>query len=62
MIAFIDSGVGGINILVECAKIYNQDFVYLADNQNAPYGNLPKKQLEIITKNNIDTSSCKIAI
>lgn len=54
MIAFIDSGVGGINILVECAKMYNEDFVYLADNQNAPYGNLPKKQLEIITKNNID--------
>ena len=54
MIAFIDSGVGGINILVECAKMYNQDFVYLADNKNAPYGNLPKKQLEIITKNNIN--------
>ena len=54
MIAFIDSGVGGINIVAECAKLYCEDFVYLADNKNAPYGNLPKRQLEQITKNNID--------
>ena len=54
MIAFIDSGVGGINIVAECAKTYNENFVYLADNKNAPYGNLPIKQLEKITKNNID--------
>lgn len=53
MIGFIDSGVGGINVLVECAKIYKEDFVYLADNKNSPYGNLPKKQLYEITKHNI---------
>ena len=54
MIGFIDSGVGGINILVECAKLYEENFVYLADNKNAPYGNLSKKKLYEITKANIE--------
>ena len=54
MIGFIDSGVGGINVLAECSKIFNEDFIYLCDNKNAPYGNKSKKKLYKITKNNID--------
>ncbi len=54
MIGFIDSGVGGINVLSECSKIFNEDFIYLCDNKNAPYGNKSKKKLYKITKNNID--------
>lgn len=54
MIVFIDSGVGGINVLCECAKLFNEDFVYLCDNKNAPYGNKSKTKLLKITKQNID--------
>ena len=54
MIAFIDSGVGGLNVLCECAKLFNEDFVYLCDNKNAPYGNKSKTKLLNITKQNID--------
>lgn len=54
MIGFIDSGVGGINVLGECAKLFNEDFVYLCDNKNCPYGNKSKKKLLKIARYNID--------
>lgn len=54
MIAFIDSGFGGLNVLCECAKLFNEDFIYLCDNKNAPYGNKNKYRLLKITQQNID--------
>lgn len=54
MIALIDSGAGGVNVLSKCAKLFPYDYILLVDNKNAPYGNKTKKQLYKITKNNID--------
>ena len=54
MIALIDSGVGGVNVLAKCAKTLPYDYILLVDNKNAPYGNKTKIQLYNITKNNID--------
>ncbi len=54
MIGFIDSGVGGLNVLIETYKLFNDDFVYLCDNKNAPYGNKSPKKLIKITRQNID--------
>ena len=38
-ILFIDSGIGGLTTLCECVKNLNADYLYFADNDNAPYGN-----------------------
>ena len=38
-IGVFDSGLGGLTILGACrAALPEQDFVYLGDNRNAPYG------------------------
>lgn len=34
--------------------MFNEDFVFLCDNKNAPYGNKSLRKLKKITKNNID--------
>lgn len=45
-IALIDSGIGGISLLKSLVKKYNQEnYIYLADNLNMPYGNKSKKWL-----------------
>lgn len=47
-IGFFDSGVGGISVLKEAIKLLpKEDFVYLGDSKNAPYGT--KKVDEVIT-------------
>lgn len=53
MIGVIDSGSGGINVINECKKNYNEDFVYLVDNKNCPYGNKPSEEVKEIVLNNI---------
>ena len=43
-IALIDSGIGGLSLLKELIKKYpNENYIYLADNLNMPYGNKSKK-------------------
>lgn len=37
-ILFIDSGIGGLSTLSETLKLISADFIYYADNKNAPYG------------------------
>ena len=38
-IGVFDSGVGGISVLAELASVLpNEDFLYLGDSKNAPYG------------------------
>lgn len=54
MIGFLDSGVGGLNVLISCAKVVNADYVFLCDNKFAPYGNKSKKKLQKITESNVD--------
>ena len=45
-IALIDSGIGGLSLLKELIKKYpNENYIYLADNLNLPYGNKSKKWL-----------------
>lgn len=38
-IGFFDSGVGGLSVLKKSIKLLpNEDFIYLGDSKNAPYG------------------------
>ena len=46
MIAFFDSGVGGITVLAQALRlIRNKKFLYYADTVNAPYGVKPKNEV-----------------
>ena len=54
-IALIDSGIGGVSLLLELIKILpNERFLYFGDNKNAPYGNKNKRQLLDLTLSNVD--------
>lgn len=45
-IGIFDSGVGGLSILLEIKKLLpNESFIFLADQQNVPYGGKNKEQL-----------------
>ncbi|MEK7190572.1 MAG: glutamate racemase [Patescibacteria group bacterium] len=45
-IGVFDSGVGGLSVLVELQKLLpNENFVFLADQLNVPYGEKSKKEL-----------------
>jgi glutamate racemase len=53
-IAFYDSGVGGLSVLSECKKMLPyENFIYLGDNENLPYGNKSVSTLFSIAKKNI---------
>lgn len=53
-VAFYDSGIGGLTLLKRATiEIANVNFIYLGDNDNAPYGNKRKEQLKFLAKNNI---------
>ncbi len=54
-IALIDSGIGGMSMLLELMKVLpNERYLYFGDNFNAPYGNKSINELREITLNNID--------
>lgn len=54
-IAVLDSGIGGISLLIELIKVLpNERYLYLGDNKNAPYGNKSVRELMNITEKNID--------
>ena len=45
-IGFVDSGVGGLNVLEKVRKILpNEDFIYYGDTVHTPYGDKTKEQL-----------------
>jgi glutamate racemase len=49
-VCVFDSGIGGLNVLYECARqINNYNFCYFADNYNVPYGNLPVQEIKRLT-------------
>lgn len=54
-ILVIDSGIGGLSTLSQIYKKVSANFIYFADNKNAPYGNHKKEEIfkfldEIIKK------------
>lgn len=54
-IGFFDSGVGGTSIWREVSLLLPQeDSIYLADSQNAPYGEKPKDEIIRLSKKNTD--------
>lgn len=55
-IGFMDSGVGGISVLKEAVAIMpNEDFVYIGDSANAPYGTKDTQTIKELTYNVVKT-------
>lgn len=49
-VAVFDSGVGGISVLRELIKIMpGEDYIYMGDSKNAPYGTRPKEEVRRLT-------------
>ena len=49
-IGVLDSGSGGLTVLKELKRLLpNENFVYLADTANLPYGTKSKEQVEFLT-------------
>ena len=54
-IAVLDSGIGGLSVLRELIKIMpNEQFLYLGDNKNAPYGNKSVQELRALAFKSVD--------
>ncbi len=54
-IAVLDSGIGGISVLKLLVNVMPYErYIYLGDNDNAPYGNLSNMQLSLLMSKNID--------
>ncbi len=54
-IGVFDSGLGGINVLKELLKVYpNEEYIYIGDNKNLPYGTKTKEELIILVSKIID--------
>lgn len=51
-IGFFDSGVGGISVLKSAVKaLPNENFIYLGDTKNAPYGVRSEENIRALTVN-----------
>lgn len=65
-IGVFDSGLGGLTILDALTKaLPGQDFVYLGDNLNAPYGMRPPQEIHALTRAGIERlfdEGCKLVI
>ncbi len=61
-ILFIDSGIGGLTTLCECVKKLKTNYLYYADNINAPYGNHNKTEIFNYIKNIISSLILKYNI
>ncbi len=54
-IGVFDSGLGGISIYKELIKLLpREQFLYLADSKNAPYGNKPKAKIRELSRQNTE--------
>lgn len=50
-IGVFDSGLGGLTVLAALtARLPEQDFLYLGDNANAPYGPRPEAEIHALTR------------
>lgn len=55
-VGVIDSGVGGLSVLCELKKLLpNEEYLYLADTENAPYGVRSAREILRLTENNVIT-------
>ncbi len=51
-IGIIDSGVGGISVLKEIKKLLpKENYIYLSDTENAPYGTKSAEEIRGLTEN-----------
>jgi len=51
-IGFFDSGIGGLSVLREALKLMpNENYIYFADSDNAPYGTKTKEEVKELTFN-----------
>lgn len=66
MIGFIDSGIGGLSVLNEIAKLnLNETLVYFKDSKNSPFGNKSYKKIYKIIKSdvkNLILIGCKLIV
>ena len=54
-IGIFDSGIGGISILEKLIQLLpNENFIYLADNRNCPYGSKSKKEIISLSNKNCE--------
>ncbi|MCX7773504.1 MAG: glutamate racemase [Clostridia bacterium] len=54
-IAFFDSGIGGLSVLREAlALMPNENYIYLGDSDNAPYGTKTKEEVRALTFSAVD--------
>ena len=65
-IGLFDSGVGGISILNSLVtKLPDENFIYLSDNKNCPYGDKSQEEITILSIKNskkLIELNCKIII
>jgi len=65
-IGVFDSGIGGTSILKEIVKLLpNENFIYLADSANAPYGEKEASVIIDLCKKNVDlllAKGCKLIV
>lgn len=65
-IGLFDSGVGGTSIWKEIHRLMpNENTIYLADSQNAPYGLRPKEEIIALSVKNTDyllSRGCKLIV
>ena len=66
MIGVFDSGSGGLTILQELVRTFpDQDFIYLGDHANAPYGHRSNQQIVEMTTRGVDAlmaQGCRLVI
>lgn len=59
-IGFFDSGIGGLSVLREAlAVLPNENYIYFADSDNAPYGTRSKEEVKKLTFNAVKFLSSK---
>ena len=65
-IGLFDSGIGGISILNSLVtKLPDENFIYLSDNKNCPYGDKSQEEITILSIKNskkLIELNCKIII
>ncbi len=64
-IGFFDSGLGGLSIFNKALSKINANYIYLADNKNAPYGIKPTNDVTKYVLNCIDilvSLKCEIIV
>lgn len=48
-IAFFDSGIGGLTVFQKALHLFpNEDYIYFADSDNAPYGSRSKEEVQML--------------